>query len=74
MHYRYIDIKGLKCIEWHFPEKMDKPQKQNLKDTIGKENYDMPMLDKKAGKGKSIYCDAIFVTENVNGSRDTKVY
>ena len=75
-HYNMVTISGVRCVEWNFqtiPDDMSKANKdkerarrRRIKDYVGLENLDTPMLDSKMGRNGSEYCDILIITEQTS--------
>lgn len=67
--YTFTDIQGISVIVWnHMDSNCDKNVKKNrkiLKDKVGYENKDTPMLDSRKWDDSLKYCDIIICTDNV---------
>ena len=70
--YTRMDVCGVPAIVWKhiaWQGKKDNEIKQNrkvLKDQVGIQNKDIPMLDKKQKKSDLVYCDIIIYTDDVS--------
>lgn len=65
-YYNWIVINNVKCIEWCFPNDVKGDRRKVIKDSVAHENLDTVMLDSRMSKQCKVYCDAIFVSENVS--------
>ena len=70
-YYKEVVIADTPCIEWTFPSlpddksKIDKERarRRKIKDLVGADHLDTPMLDSKIGLNGKEYCDIIILTE-----------
>ena len=65
-YYKWTVINNNKCIDWCFPNNVKGEKRKAIKDKIGRGHLDTVMLDSKSLKGKRVYCDAIFISENIS--------
>ena len=69
--FKYVTISGNKCIEWNFPDmsadhdSKEKARRRRIKDYVGMEHLDMPMLDSRNTRSGPSYCDVIVMTEHM---------
>jgi hypothetical protein len=72
-YYAETMINGVQCVEWKFPALPDdkaqaereRARRRRIKDYVGSEHLDTPMLDSKTSRNGSEYCDIIVVTEHL---------
>ena len=68
-YYELVTLHGNECIEWKFPElsgqndKKEKAWRRRIKDYVGLEYLDMPMLDRKKSNSGLVYSDIIVTTD-----------
>ena len=71
--YIIVDVSGIKCIEWTFPDlpedklavDRERSRRRKIKDSIGSKNIETPMLDSRLGKQGKEHCDIIIITHNL---------
>ena len=70
--YTTEEVSGTACIIWHFPElatfnqnaaKKEKERRRKVKDSIGADMKDIPMMDSRLCSNGKEYCDAIVYTD-----------
>ena len=70
MEYDKVCIGQTETIVWNFNDSVDPVEKERtrrkkIKEILGKDMKDIPMLDTRKNGGSKEYCDAIVYTENV---------
>ena len=71
--YEHTFIQGVSVIVWKYNSggnKTLKRKRKQLKEKVGAEFPDKPMLDQQSKKGRLEFCDIVFTTENVNDWRE----
>ena len=75
MEYKKVFVSGIECIVWDFVESdlsdqkavdKEKARRRKLKDTLGKDLKDIPLLDSTTGMQGKEYCDAIVYSDVIN--------
>ena len=68
--YKFVDFYGTTAIVWSHNESEAhdnhaKTRRRQLKDKVGRDNYNMPMFDLKLATNGLEYCDIILCSENI---------
>ena len=64
-------IQGLTCITWAFKyiddgSKKAQTNRRNMKDAVGRQHLETPMLDTKTvTKGRTEYCDILLISSDI---------
>ena len=75
-YYKYVTLENNKCIVWCFPElsgeneSKEKARRRRVKDYVGLEHLDTPMLDSKTTRSGQAYCDVIMMTDHISKWED----
>ena len=72
-HYKYVTIADTQCIEWTFPtlpggsaDNAERCRRRRIKDYVGLEHLNTPMVDSRVDKNGRNHCDIIVVTDHLS--------